>query len=79
MDETPEKRSAAGYFFTIFAVLGGALLISSYTVFFLAITPLLLLTMTPVFLISYAQYRQHMCGHSQEPVAVNQSSTSSGM
>ena len=58
MDETPEKRTAAGYFLTIIAVLGSALLLSSFAVFFATIGPLLLLALTPVLLISYAQYRQ---------------------
>ncbi len=88
MDESPEQRTAAGYFITIIAVLGGALLMPSFTVFFSIIGPLLLLVLTPVLLIGYAQYRQQQpplakqnttTRYSQEPVAVSQSSTSSDM
>ena len=88
MDESPERRTAAGYFITIIAVLGGALLMPSFTVFFTTIGPLLLLVLTPVLLIGYAKYRQQKrllakrsatARYSQEPVAVSQSSTSSDM
>ena len=88
MDESPEQHTAAGYFITIIAVLGGALLMPSFAVFFSTIGPLLLLVLTPALLIGYAQYQQHkrqlakqsMTTHySQEPVAVSQSSTSSDM
>jgi hypothetical protein len=88
MDETPERHTAAGYFIAILAVLGGAWLMPSFAVFFTTIGPLLLLVLTPVLLIGYAQYRQrkHLlarrdmtAGYSQEPVAVSQSSTSSDM
>lgn len=88
MDETPEKRSATGYFFTIIAVLGGALLMPFFAVSFTIIAPLLLLVLTPLFLIGLAQYRQQKrlptkqsiaIGYSQEPLAVSQSSTSSDM
>ncbi len=88
MDETPERHTAAGYFIAILAVLGGALLMPSYAVFFTTIGPLLLLILTPVLLIGYAQYKQQKrllakgcatAGYSQEPVAVSQSSTSSDM
>jgi hypothetical protein len=86
MDETPEQRTAIGYFIAIIAVLGGAFLMPSFEVFFTTIGPLLLLVLTPVLLIGYAQYRQQRrllakrgatLSYSQEPVAVNQSSTSS--
>ncbi len=88
MDETPEQHTAAGYFIAIVAVLGGALLMPSFTVFFTTIGPLLLFVLTPVLLIGFAQYRQQKrllakrdktACHSQEPVAVSQSSTSSDM
>ena len=88
MDETPEKHTAAGYFIAIIAILGGALLMPSFAVFFTTIGPLLLLILTPVLLISYAQYKQQKrllaegsatALYSQEPVAVSQSSTSSDM
>jgi hypothetical protein len=88
MDKTPEKHTAAGYFIAVIAVLGGMLLMPSFAVFFTTIGPLLLLVLTPVLLIGYAQYRQHKCLlakesttalYSQEPVAVSQSSTSSDM
>lgn len=81
MDETPEKPTAAGYFFTIIAVLGGALLMPTLAVFFTTPGPLLLLVLTPALLIGLARYRQQKrpARHSQEPVAVSQSSTSSGI
>jgi hypothetical protein len=86
MDETPEKRTSAGYIVPIIAVLGGAILMPPFAVFFTTIGPLLLLILTPIVLISFAQYRQQKRTlakqnmtryHSQEPVAVSQSSTSS--
>jgi len=86
MDETPERHSAVGYFIAIIAVLGGALLMPSFEVFFTTIGPLLLLVLTPVLLIGYGQYRQQRrppakrdttLSYSQEPEAVSQSSTSS--
>jgi hypothetical protein len=81
MDETPEKPTAAGYFFTIIAVLGGALLMPTLTAFLITNSPLLLLALTPVLLIGLARYRQQKRAayYSQEPVAVSQSSTSSGI
>ena len=88
MDESPEQHTAAGYFITIIAVLGGALLMPSFAVFFSTIGPLLLFILTPMLLIGYVQYRQQkrqqakQCAatrYSQEPVAVSQSSTSSDM
>jgi hypothetical protein len=88
MDETQEKQTAAEYFIAIIAVLGGALLMPSFAVFFTTIGPLLLLILTPVLLIGYAQHRQQKrllakesmtALYSQEPVAVSQSSTSSDM
>jgi len=79
MDETPEKPTAAGYFFTIIAVLGGALLMPTLTAFLITNSPLLLLALTPVLLVGLARYRQQKRAayYSQEPVAVSQSSTSS--
>lgn len=86
MNETPERHTAKGYFFTIIAVLGGALFMPSFPAFFTTIGPLLLLVLTPMFLIGLVQYRQQnrlpakqgmATGYSQEPVAVSQSSTSS--
>ena len=88
MDETSQQRTAAGYFIAIICVLGGAFLMPSFAGFFTTIGPLLLLVLTPVLLIGYAQYRQQKCLlakesttalYSQEPVAVSQSSTSSDM
>jgi hypothetical protein len=88
MDETSEHHTTAGYFIAIIAVLGGALLMPSFAVFFTTIGPLLLLVLTPVLLIGYAQYREQKrllakqdmtACYSQEPVAVSQSSTSSDM
>ena len=88
MDETPEKRTSAGYIIPIIAVLGGAILMPPFAVFFTTIGPFLLLVLTPIVLIGFAQYRQQkrasaeqsiMHHHSQEPVAVSQSSTSSDM
>jgi hypothetical protein len=81
MDETPEKPTAAGYFFTIIAVLGGALLMPTLTAFLITNSPLLLLALTPILLIGLARYRQQKRAayYSQEPVAVSQSSTSSGI
>ena len=81
MDETPEKPTAAGYFFTIIAVLGGALLMPTLTAFLITNSPLLLLALTPVLLVGLARYRQQKRAayYSQEPVAVSQSSTSSGI
>jgi hypothetical protein len=88
MDETPQQHTAAGYFIAIIAVLGGAFLMPSFAVFFTTIGPLLLLVLTPVLLIGYAQYRQQKrlpaerstaTRYSQEPEAVSQSSTSSDM
>ena len=81
MDETPEKPTAAGYFFTIIAVLGGALLMPTFAVFFTTLGPFLLLVLTPVLLVGLARYRQQKRAayYSQEPVAVSQSSTSSGI
>jgi hypothetical protein len=88
MDETPEQHTAAGYFIAIIAVLGGAFLMPSFAVFFTTLGPLLLFILTPVLLIGLAQYRQQKRllakrsttkSYSQEPVAVNQSSTSSDM
>ncbi len=81
MDETPEKPTAAGYFFTIIAVLGGAVLMPTLTVFLITNSPLLLLVLTPVLLVGLARYRRHKRAayYSQEPVAVSQSSTSSGI
>ena len=88
MDETPEKHTAAGYFIAIIAVLGGALLMPSFAVFFSTIGPLVLLVLTPVLLIGYTQHKQQKrllakqdltADYSQEPVAVSQSSTSSDM
>ena len=87
-DEAPERGTAAGYFIPIIAVLGGAFLIASFPVFFTTIAPLVLLILTPVLLIGSAKYREqkHLLakrsattGHSQEPVVVSQSSTSSDM
>ena len=88
MNETPEKRTVTGYFFIILTVLGGAFFMPSFAVFFTTIGPILLLVLTPVVLIGYAQHRQQKrllaqsgmtIYHSQEPVAVSQSSTSSDM
>lgn len=81
MDETPEKPTAAGYFFTIIAVLGGAVLMPTFAAFLLTISPLVLLALTPTLLIGLARYRQQKRAayHSQEPVAVSQSSTNSGI
>ncbi|HEU0001117.1 MAG TPA: hypothetical protein VFQ36_09480 [Ktedonobacteraceae bacterium] len=88
MDETPERHTTKGYFFTIIAVLGGALLMPFFAVSFTIIAPLLLLILTPMFLIGLAQYRQQKrlparqnmaISYSQEPLAVSQSSTSSDM
>ncbi|GAC1565363.1 MAG: hypothetical protein NVS3B14_02820 [Ktedonobacteraceae bacterium] len=79
MGESPERHTAAGYFITIIAVLGGAFLITSLPAFFITIAPLLLLLSTPVLLIGFVQYRQRRRSYSQEPVAVSQSSTSSDM
>jgi multisubunit Na+/H+ antiporter MnhG subunit len=85
-DETPERGTTTGYFITIFAVLGGAFLIASSPVFFTTIAPLVLLILTPVLLIGSAKYRERKrllakrsatIDHSQEPVVVSQSSTSS--
>ena len=87
-NESSEQRSAVEYFITIIAVLGGAFLLSAYTVYFFALAPLLLLVLTPVALIGSARYRQQKrqlaqrnmtAGYSQEPVAVSQSSTTSDM
>ncbi len=81
MDETPEKPTAAGYFFTIIAVLGGAVLMPTFAAFLITNSPLLLLALTPVLLVGLARYRQQKRAayYSQEPVAVSQSSTSSGI
>lgn len=87
-NESSDHRSAAGYFIPIIAVLGGALLMPTFAVYFLTLAPLLLLVLTPVLLIGSAQYRQQKKqlakqnatpDYSQEPVAVSQSSTSSDM
>jgi hypothetical protein len=82
--EANEQRSAADYFIAIIAVLGGALLISIFSPYFVLLAPFLLLLLTPVMLISAARSRQqkHLRDdiyYSQEPVAVSQSSTSSDM
>lgn len=88
MDETPEKRTSAGYFIPIIAVLGGAFLMPSFAVYFITMSPLLLLILTPCVLIGYAKHKQQkralagrneILHYSQEPVAVSQSSTSSDM
>jgi hypothetical protein len=88
MDETPEKHTATGYFIPIIAILGGAFFMPPFAVFFTTIGPLLLLVLTPALLIGFTKYRQqkrilakrNMALHySQEPVAVSQSSTSSGI
>ena len=81
MDETPEKPTAAGYFFTIIAVLGGAVLMPTFAAFLITNSPLLLLALTPVLLVGLARYRRQKRAayYSQEPVAVSQSSTSSGI
>lgn len=87
-DESQDQHSAAGYFIPIIAVLGGALLMSSFSVYFLTLAPLFLLLLTPVLLIGSARYRQQKKQlarqnatpyYSQEPVVVSQSSTSSDM
>jgi hypothetical protein len=59
MDDTPEKRTAAGYFFPIFAVIGVSILMPPFTVFFTTIGPLVLLVLTPALLIGYTRYKQH--------------------
>jgi hypothetical protein len=87
-DETPKQYGAADYFIAIIAVLGGAVLMPPFAIFFSTIGPLLLLVLTPVLLIGYAKYKQQKKQaaqqnatptYSQEPVEVSQSSTSSDM
>jgi len=56
MEDTPESRNAASYFFPIIAVIGGSLLMPPFTVFFTTIGPLALLVLTPVLLIGYMRY-----------------------
>jgi len=56
MEDTPESRNAASYFFPIIAVIGGSLLMPPFTVFFTTIGPLALLVLTPVLLIGYTRY-----------------------
>ncbi|TMD57115.1 MAG: hypothetical protein E6I93_03545 [Chloroflexi bacterium] len=58
MEDTPESRNAASYFFPIIAVIGGSLLMPPFTVFFTTIGPLALLVLTPVLLIGYTRYKQ---------------------
>ena len=58
MDDAPESRTAAGYFFPIIAVIGGSLLMPPFTVFFTTIGPLVLLVLTPAMLIGYTRYKQ---------------------
>jgi len=88
MDNSSEQHSAADYFIAIIAVLGGAFLISTCTIYFFTLAPLLLLALTPLVLIGSARYRQQKrllvrrsatACYSQEPVALSQSSTSSDM
>ena len=58
MGDAPENRTAAGYFFPIIAVIGGSLLMPSFTVFFTTIGPIVLLVLTPAMLIGYARFKQ---------------------
>lgn len=58
MNEPPETRALAGYFIPVVAVLGGALLMPPFPIFFTTIGPLLLLVLTPVLLIEMVRYRE---------------------
>jgi hypothetical protein len=74
VDETSSKGTPAGYFIAIIAVLGGTLLIPPFSFVFTIIGALLLLALILLLII----YKTRSF-YSQDPVAVNQSSMTSGM
>src|SRR5258706_5247487 len=74
VDETSSRGTPAGYFIAIIAVLGGTLLISPFSFVFTIIGALLLLALILLLII----YKTRSF-YSQDPVAVNQSSMTSGM
>jgi hypothetical protein len=74
VDETSSRGTPAGYFIAIIAVLGGTLLIPPLSFVFTIIGALLLLALILLLII----YKTRSF-YSQDPVAVNQSSMTSGM
>lgn len=89
VDETSSRGTPAGYFIAIIAVLGGTLLISPFSFVFTIIGALLLLALILLLIIYRKRARKPRlfrgeCQktrsfYSQDPVAVNQSSMTSGM
>lgn len=72
MEDNP---TAVSYFISIFAVIGGALLIPSLPICIMIIGPLLLLSVLAYALLK----RKRRSSYSQAPVAVSQSRTVSGI